>query len=85
MPLIDHLLAIGGVRRKIWQLWYPFLTRRLRADDACGRVLVHMQVRGLVRGLQPSQVDALAPWQPLRTQRAKRYRAGSPGRPHLRP
>ena len=33
MPLIDHLLSIGGVRRAIWRLWYPFLTRRLRDDD----------------------------------------------------
>jgi ubiquinone/menaquinone biosynthesis C-methylase UbiE len=33
MPLIDHLLASARVRQKIWQLWYPFLTRRLRADD----------------------------------------------------
>jgi SAM-dependent methyltransferase len=33
MPLIDHLLAIGGVRRAIWRSWYPFLTRRLREDD----------------------------------------------------
>lgn len=33
MPLIDELLAIGRVRRAIWQWWYPFLTRRLRNDD----------------------------------------------------
>ena len=33
MPLIDHLLAIGPVRRAIWKLWYPYLTRRLRAGE----------------------------------------------------
>lgn len=33
MPLIDHLLANGLVRRAIWKLWYPFLTRRLRNDE----------------------------------------------------
>jgi SAM-dependent methyltransferase len=33
MPLIDHLLASGLVRRAIWKLWYPFLTRRLRQEE----------------------------------------------------
>ncbi len=33
MPLIDHLLGSAAVRKKIWQLWYPYLTRRLRQDD----------------------------------------------------
>lgn len=33
MPVIDHLLAVGAIRRAIWKLWYPFLTRRLRADE----------------------------------------------------
>ena len=33
MPLIDHLLGAARVRRAIWQLWYPFLTRRLRRDE----------------------------------------------------
>lgn len=33
MAVIDHLLANGAVRRVIWKLWYPYLTRRLRADD----------------------------------------------------
>jgi len=33
MPVIDHLLSIGAVRRGIWKLWYPFLTRRLRDDE----------------------------------------------------
>lgn len=33
MALIDHLFAIGPVRKAIWKFWYPFLTRRLRAED----------------------------------------------------
>lgn len=33
MPVIDHLLGSARVRRAIWQLWYPFLTRRLRRDE----------------------------------------------------
>jgi ubiquinone/menaquinone biosynthesis C-methylase UbiE len=33
VPLIDHLLSVGGVRKAIWQLWYPFLTRRLRSEE----------------------------------------------------
>lgn len=33
MPIIDHLLGSARVRRAIWQLWYPFLTRRLRHDE----------------------------------------------------
>jgi SAM-dependent methyltransferase len=33
MPLIDHLFAVGGVRKAIWRLWYPFLTRRLRGEE----------------------------------------------------
>ena len=32
MPAIDHLFAIGPIRRFIWQCWYPFLTRRTRDD-----------------------------------------------------
>ncbi len=33
MPLIDHLFAIGPVRKAIWKLWYPFLTRRLHGEE----------------------------------------------------
>jgi SAM-dependent methyltransferase len=32
MSLLERLLAIGGVRKAIWRLWYPFLTRRLRGE-----------------------------------------------------
>src|SRR6266853_3776490 len=33
MPLIDHLFAIGAIRKAIWKLWYPFLTRRLQGEE----------------------------------------------------
>ena len=33
MPLIDHLFSVGAVRKAIWRLWYPFLTRRLRGEE----------------------------------------------------
>lgn len=33
MPLIDHLLSIGVIRRLIWKLWYPFVTRRLQSEE----------------------------------------------------
>lgn len=33
MPVIDHLLSIGRIRKAIWRLWYPFLTRQLHGDE----------------------------------------------------
>ena len=33
MPLIDRLFSIGTIRKAIWRLWYPFLTRRLRSEE----------------------------------------------------
>ncbi len=33
MPLIDHLFSIGRIRKAIWQLWDPFLTRRLHGEE----------------------------------------------------
>jgi ubiquinone/menaquinone biosynthesis C-methylase UbiE len=33
VPVIDHLFAIGRIRKAIWQLWYPFLTRRLHGEE----------------------------------------------------
>jgi ubiquinone/menaquinone biosynthesis C-methylase UbiE len=33
MPLVDHLLSVRALRRSIWRLWYPYLTRRLQRDD----------------------------------------------------
>lgn len=31
--MIDHLFSFGRVRKAIWQLWYPFLTRRLHGEE----------------------------------------------------
>lgn len=33
MPVIDYLFSNGRIRKAVWQLWYPFLTRRLRGDE----------------------------------------------------
>jgi SAM-dependent methyltransferase len=33
MPLIDHLLSSGRIRKAIWRLWYPLLTRRLHGEE----------------------------------------------------
>jgi ubiquinone/menaquinone biosynthesis C-methylase UbiE len=33
MSLLERLLAIGSIRKAIWRLWYPFLTRRLRGGE----------------------------------------------------
>lgn len=33
MPVIDHLFSIGVVRKAIWKLWYPYVTRRLQKDE----------------------------------------------------
>jgi len=33
MPFIDHLFSIGLLRKGVWKLWYPFLTRRLRGEE----------------------------------------------------
>jgi SAM-dependent methyltransferase len=33
VPVIDHLFAIGRIRKVVWQLWYPFLTRRLHDEE----------------------------------------------------
>ncbi|TLD72262.1 class I SAM-dependent methyltransferase [Phragmitibacter flavus] len=33
MSLLEHLFAIGRIRKTLWAWWYPFLTRRLRSDD----------------------------------------------------
>ena len=32
MALIDSLFSVGFIRKAIWRLWYPFLTRKLRGD-----------------------------------------------------
>jgi SAM-dependent methyltransferase len=33
VPFIDRLLSVGPLRKGIWRLWYPLLTRRLRHED----------------------------------------------------
>jgi ubiquinone/menaquinone biosynthesis C-methylase UbiE len=33
VPLIDHLFSVGAIRKAIWKLWYPFLTRRLQGEE----------------------------------------------------
>ena len=33
MSLIDPLFSVGFLRKIIWKLWYPFLTRRLRDEE----------------------------------------------------
>jgi len=33
VPVIDRLFSVGPIRKIIWQLWYPFLTRRLRGQE----------------------------------------------------
>jgi len=33
MSLLERLFAIAPVRKAIWRLWYPFLTRRLQSQD----------------------------------------------------
>jgi SAM-dependent methyltransferase len=33
VPVIDHLFSFGPIRKAIWQLWYPFLTRRLHGEE----------------------------------------------------
>ena len=33
VPVIDRLFAIGPIRKAIWQMWYPFLTRRLLGEE----------------------------------------------------
>lgn len=33
MSLIEHLFSVASIRKAIWRLWYPFLTRRLRGEE----------------------------------------------------
>jgi SAM-dependent methyltransferase len=33
MSALEFLFSIGPVRKGIWRLWYPYLTRRLRSED----------------------------------------------------
>jgi ubiquinone/menaquinone biosynthesis C-methylase UbiE len=33
VPLLDPLFSVGAIRKVIWQLWYPFVTRRLQREE----------------------------------------------------
>jgi SAM-dependent methyltransferase len=33
MSLLERLFSIGSIRKAIWRIWYPFLTRRLRSEE----------------------------------------------------
>lgn len=33
MPVVDHLFSIGWIRKALWNLWYPLLTRRLHGEE----------------------------------------------------
>ena len=33
MPVLDYLFSIGWIRKALWQVWYPFLTRRLHGEE----------------------------------------------------
>ncbi|WP_294389112.1 phthiotriol/phenolphthiotriol dimycocerosates methyltransferase [Prosthecobacter sp.] len=33
MSLLERLFSIAPIRKAIWRLWYPFLTRRLRGEE----------------------------------------------------
>jgi ubiquinone/menaquinone biosynthesis C-methylase UbiE len=33
MPVIDHLFSVGWIRKAIWKVWYPLLTRQLHGEE----------------------------------------------------
>jgi len=33
VPVIDHLFSVGWIRKAIWKVWYPILTRRLHGEE----------------------------------------------------
>ncbi len=33
MSLIERLFSIGVIRKAIWRIWYPYLTRKLRGEE----------------------------------------------------
>jgi SAM-dependent methyltransferase len=33
VPLIDHLFSVGWIRKALWRLWYPLLTRQLHGEE----------------------------------------------------
>lgn len=53
MSLVERLLCIGPVRKLIWRIWYPFVTRRLRGSEVL--------FLNYAYGVEPSQEIPLAP------------------------
>jgi SAM-dependent methyltransferase len=33
VPVIDHFFSVGWIRKTIWKVWYPLLTRRLHGEE----------------------------------------------------
>jgi hypothetical protein len=33
MSLMECLFSVGTIRKALWRVWYPFLTRRLRSEE----------------------------------------------------
>jgi SAM-dependent methyltransferase len=33
VPVIDHLFSVGWIRKAIWKVWYPLLTRWLHGEE----------------------------------------------------
>jgi ubiquinone/menaquinone biosynthesis C-methylase UbiE len=33
VPVIDHFFSVGWMRKAIWKVWYPLLTRRLHGEE----------------------------------------------------
>jgi SAM-dependent methyltransferase len=33
VPFLDHLFAVGWMRKALWRLWYPVLTRRVQGEE----------------------------------------------------
>jgi ubiquinone/menaquinone biosynthesis C-methylase UbiE len=33
MALLDSLFSVGAIRKALWRLWYPFVTRRVRGEE----------------------------------------------------
>ncbi len=33
MSLLEGILSVGPLRKAVWRLWYPYLTRRLRGEE----------------------------------------------------
>lgn len=47
MSIVDRLFSFAPARQAIWRLWYPYLTRRLRADDVLFLNYAFEEARGV--------------------------------------